>query len=77
MVFAWTAAAAAQSPFATRVIAYEPAPGQRVNDDAFKHPQCALGAPIGGGQPRPRFAESRPQPDAGPGAAVERHGGLS
>jgi hypothetical protein len=39
----------AQSPFATRVIAYDPAPGQFVNNPLFNDPSRALGAPIGGG----------------------------
>lgn len=41
--------AAAQSPFATRVLAFDPAPGQFVQDPEFNDPTRALGAPIGGG----------------------------
>jgi len=40
---------AAQSPFASRVVEYAPAPGQRVNDPLFNDPTRALGAPVGGG----------------------------
>lgn len=45
--------AASASPFATRVIAYDPAPGQRVQDAAFNTPARALGAPVGGGLSTP------------------------
>jgi len=41
--------ALAQSPFATAVIAYDPAPGQFVNDPLFNDPTKALGRPYGGG----------------------------
>jgi hypothetical protein len=37
------------SSFATRVIDFNPAPGQFVNVEAFNDPDRALGAPIGGG----------------------------
>ena len=40
---------AIESPFATRVIAYEPAPGQNVQSTFFNDPAAALGAPVGGG----------------------------
>ncbi len=39
----------AQSPFATQVISYRPAPGQFVQDPAFNNPLAALGPPIGAG----------------------------
>jgi len=39
----------AQSPFATTVLDYQPAPGQFVNNPMFNDPAMALGAPIGGG----------------------------
>ncbi len=39
----------AQSPFATRVVEYDPAPGQFVQDSAFNDPRSALGPPTGGG----------------------------
>lgn len=39
----------ADSPFATRVIDYSPAPGQNVNNSAYNNPLAALGPPIGGG----------------------------
>lgn len=42
------AAARAQSPFATTVVEFEPAPGQWVNDPLYNSPACALGAPSGG-----------------------------
>ncbi len=41
--------ALAHAQFASRVIAYTPAPGQFVDDPAFNDPSRALGAPIGGG----------------------------
>ncbi|MBC7835647.1 MAG: hypothetical protein H7Y88_11190 [Phycisphaerales bacterium] len=41
--------AAAADDFATRVMAYAPAPGQYVNNPQFNDPARALGAPIGGG----------------------------
>ncbi|MFG0331372.1 MAG: hypothetical protein ACF8PN_15905 [Phycisphaerales bacterium] len=37
------------TPFATRVLEYDPAPGQFVNDPQFNNPLRALGAPVGGG----------------------------
>jgi len=43
------APALAQSPFATRVIAFNPAPGQFVQHPQFNDAASALGAPIGGG----------------------------
>ena len=49
-------AAAAAAPttraddFATRVIAYDPAPGQFVNDQNFNDPKDALGPPYGAGK---------------------------
>lgn len=42
-------AAMAQSPFATTVIDYDPAPGQFVQDFLFNDPVWALGAPVAGG----------------------------
>ncbi|MEZ6233912.1 MAG: hypothetical protein R3B68_06960 [Phycisphaerales bacterium] len=44
-----SALAAAQSPFATQVIAYDPAPGQFVQNPQFNDPTRAVGPPIGGG----------------------------
>ncbi|HZW09597.1 MAG TPA: hypothetical protein VFF69_06820 [Phycisphaerales bacterium] len=41
--------ACAQSDFATRVIAYRPAPGQFVQNPAFNDPTAALGPPVGAG----------------------------
>jgi hypothetical protein len=35
--------------FADAVVAYNPAPGQRVNTTGFNNPASALGAPLGGG----------------------------
>ncbi len=43
----------AESPFATRVIDYSPAPGQFVNDPALNDPARATGAPQGGGTAQP------------------------
>lgn len=45
--------ATAQTPFAVRVVAFEPAPGQWVNDPLYNDASRALGAPLGGdpGQP--------------------------
>jgi len=43
------ASPAAASPFATRVLSYDPAPGQNVQNPAFSDPTRALGAPVGGG----------------------------
>ena len=40
---------AIDSPFATRVVAYEPAPGQNVQSTFFNDPAAALGPPVGGG----------------------------
>lgn len=45
--------AAAQSPFATRVMAYDPAPGSFVNSALYNDPARALGAPVGGGPSTP------------------------
>jgi hypothetical protein len=42
-------AAQAQSDFASRVISFNPAPGQFVNNPLFNDASKALGAPIGGG----------------------------
>ncbi len=42
-------AIAQPSDFATRVVAYEPAPGQLVDNLLFNDPTRALGPPIGGG----------------------------
>lgn len=39
----------AASPFAARVIAFAPAPGQFINSAAFDDPARALGPPVGGG----------------------------
>ncbi len=39
----------AQSPFASRVLDYSPAPGQFVQNGSFNDPNRALGAPTGGG----------------------------
>ncbi len=44
-----TGVCAAQSPFATRVLEYTPAPGQHVALAAFNNPMRALGPPVGGG----------------------------
>lgn len=46
---AMPAAALAQSPFASAVIDYRPAPGQFVQDPAFNDPARALGPPVGSG----------------------------
>lgn len=43
----------AESPFATRVMEYLPAPGQFVNDPFFNNPEQALGPPSGGGTSAP------------------------
>jgi hypothetical protein len=43
----------AESPFATRVVEYSPAPGQFVNDPFFNDPAQALGPPSGGGTSAP------------------------
>lgn len=45
-----TLAQASADPFATRVIEYTPAPGQRVRDPLFNDPARALGPPVGGGR---------------------------
>jgi len=42
-------APAQSSPFAARVIDFQPAPGQFVNHPLFVDPAAALGAPVGGG----------------------------
>ncbi|MFH1746488.1 MAG: hypothetical protein ABIG44_05520 [Planctomycetota bacterium] len=44
-----TTALPAQSPFATTVIDFTPAPGQFVNDNLYNDPAIALGRPYGGG----------------------------
>ena len=49
VVSAHVQCAMAQSPFATRVIDYSPAPGQNVNNSAYNNPAAAVGPPIGGG----------------------------
>ncbi len=51
---AWAAAiaigaSASANPFASRVLRYDPAPGQFVNDPFFNDPTAALNAPVGGG----------------------------
>ncbi len=43
------ALAAGAHDFASRVVEYRPAPGQRVQDPEFNDPERALGAPTGGG----------------------------
>jgi hypothetical protein len=43
------AGAAFADDFATRVLAYDPAPGQFVLNPSFNDPARALGAPVGGG----------------------------
>lgn len=43
----------AQSPFASRVLDYSPAPGQFVQNPQFNDPARALGAPVGGGTINP------------------------
>jgi hypothetical protein len=43
------APAAAQTPFATAVLEFAPAPGQFVNDPLYDDPAAALGRPYGGG----------------------------
>lgn len=43
----------AETPFATRVIDYAPAPGQWVNDDRFNDPTAVLGPPFPSGLPSP------------------------
>jgi hypothetical protein len=47
MVFGSTTRA--DSPFASRVIGFDPAPGQFVRNGAYNDPTRALGAPVGGG----------------------------
>jgi len=49
MMVAMRDVARGQSPFATRVVSYDPAPGQFVNDSAYNDPSRALGAPEGSG----------------------------
>lgn len=44
-----TSVGATASPFATRVLAYDPAPGQFVRSSDYNDPSRALGAPVGGG----------------------------
>lgn len=46
-------AATADSPFATHVVSYDPAPGQFVQDAALNDPAVALGRPWGGGVDEP------------------------
>lgn len=41
------------APFAVEVVAFEPAPGQFVNNPSFNDPARALGAPVGGGTVNP------------------------
>lgn len=48
--------AAAESPFAARVVEYAPAPGQFVSNPVFNDPTRALGAPQGGGTSQPNNA---------------------
>ncbi|MBI1826759.1 MAG: hypothetical protein HY287_09620 [Planctomycetes bacterium] len=43
----------AETPFATCVLDYSPAPGQFVNNDVFNDPDKALGPPTGGGTRQP------------------------
>ena len=43
----------ADSPFATTVFDYSPAPGQAVQQPQFNNPAAALGAPVGGGLTTP------------------------
>lgn len=50
---AWLVMARAQSPFATAVIDFTPAPGQFVNVSQFNDPSRALGPPVGGGTYNP------------------------
>lgn len=45
--------APAQSPFATRVLDFSPAPGQFVNNPQYNDLARALGAPVGGGTAAP------------------------
>ncbi len=52
-VFVLAGGVAADSPFATRVLDYAPAPGQWVNDARFNDPAAALGAPFPGGLGEP------------------------
>lgn len=54
---AWCPVTAGQSPFATTVVRYEPAPGQNVRAAGYNDPQRALGAPIGGGPGAPSNAK--------------------
>lgn len=54
LVITWlihSGVAAGQTPFASRVIDYSPAPGQRVNDALFNVAAAALGEPFPGGLP--------------------------
>lgn len=54
MIFGVVAAqAVAASPFASRVVRYDPAPGQFVNNPSFNDPTRALGSPSGGGLAAP------------------------
>jgi hypothetical protein len=45
--------ALADSPFATRVVGYNPQPGQFTNNPAFNDPARALGPPVGGSPSQP------------------------
>ncbi|MDO8630657.1 MAG: dockerin type I domain-containing protein [Phycisphaerales bacterium] len=48
--------AVGESPFASRVVEYAPAPGQFVDDADFNDPTRALGPPQGGGTSQPNNA---------------------
>ena len=45
----WMATVGAQSPFATEVVEFAPAPGQFANVSQYDDPARALGPPVGGG----------------------------
>ncbi|MBN2562011.1 MAG: PEP-CTERM sorting domain-containing protein [Phycisphaerae bacterium] len=49
----WPSATRAESPFATAVVDFSPAPGQFVNEPLYNDPIKVLGAPIGGGTYNP------------------------
>jgi len=49
----WRMNVATADPFATTVVAYDPAPGQFVNNSAFNDPAMALAAPNGAGTGAP------------------------
>lgn len=53
LMLAIVATASASSPFATRVVEYQPAPGQFINNPDFNDPARALGPPQGGGTTAP------------------------